>query len=291
MKKAYLLSAILLITLFLLAGGCMGVDDYQDSRSYDTASKTVYSEEAAYYPTQEAPAQEAAGEADYGGTGTDAVDRKTITTVEMSIEVDDAVSTIGTIAEAARDAGGYVSYSSVYDLNYGSDSRKEGYITVRVPESDYPEFLAMVEGLGELASKSVSGQDVTEEYIDISARLENLERQEKRLAEILNMSTTVEEVLSVEKELERVRGEIDSLTGRLEYLDNRIEFTTINIRVTEPRPIAHSWGLRDALSGSVQGFISMVNAMIVLAGYLLPILIVLAILGGLVIGIVRRVRR
>ncbi|MDW7730994.1 MAG: DUF4349 domain-containing protein [Methanolobus sp.] len=286
MKKLYFLCAIFLTSLVLLASGCMGIDEYQNSQSSDTASKIAYPEEPAYYP-----ADEASGEADYGGAGTSSVERKTITTVEMSIEVNDAASTIETITEAAVAAGGYVSSSSVYDLNYDSNTRKEGYITVRVPESDYPEFLTMVEGLGELNSKSVSGQDVTEEYIDISARLGNLEKQEVRLSEILNMSTTVEEVLSVEKELERVRGEIDSLTGRLEYLDNRLEFTTINIRVTEPRPISHSWGLRDALSESVQGFISMVNALIVLAGYLLPIVIVLTLLGGVVIGVRRMVRK
>ncbi|WP_406656476.1 DUF4349 domain-containing protein [Methanolobus sp. ZRKC2] len=277
MKKVYFLSALFLTILVLIASGCMGVDEYQSSQSSDSVSKVIDTENSA-------------DEADSGGTGSNSADRKTITTVEMSIEVDDAVATVGVISKAAVDAGGYVSGSSIYDLSYDSNSRKEGHITVRVPESDYPEFLTMVEGLGELDSKSVSGQDVTEEYVDISARLENLKKQEVRLGEILNMSTTVDEVLKVEKELERVRGEIDSLTGRLEYLDNKVEFTTISIRVTEPRPISQSWGIRDAVSESVQGFISTVNALIVLAGYLLPIVIVLAIFGGIVIGIRRRIK-
>ncbi|KXS44651.1 MAG: hypothetical protein AWU59_357 [Methanolobus sp. T82-4] len=286
MKKIYSLLTIFLTILVLIASGCMGINDYETSQSSDRASNIAYEEEAAYYP-----ADGAAEQADYGGAGTGSANRKTITTVEMSMEVDDAAATIDTITDATIASGGYVSSSSVYDLNYNSDARKAGYITVRVPESDYPVFLETVEGLGDVQSKSVSGQDVTEEYIDVSARLENLRNQEARLNEILNMSTTVEEVLSVEKELERVRGEIESLTGRLEYLDNRIEFTTINIRVTEPSPINQSWGLRDALSESVQGFISMVNALIVLAGYLLPVVILLTLLGGLVIGIRRMAKR
>lgn len=286
MKKIYSLLTIFLTILVLIASGCMGINDYETSQSSDRASNIAYEEEAAYYPVDGV-----SEEADYGGAGTGSANRKTITTVEMSIEVDDAAATIDTITDATIASGGYVSSSSVYDLNYNSDTRKAGYITVRVPESDYPVFLETVEGLGDVQSKSVSGQDVTEEYIDVSARLENLRNQEVRLNEILNMSTTVEEVLSVEKELERVRGDIESLTGRLEYLDNRIEFTTINIRVTEPSPINQSWGLRDALSESVQGFISMVNALIVLAGYLLPIVILLTLLGGLVIGIRRIAKR
>lgn len=286
MKKIYSILMILLTILALITSGCMGINDYETSQSSDRASKVAYEDEAAYYP-----ADGVAEEADYGGAGTGSAERKTITTVEMSIEVDDASTTIDTITDATIASGGYVSSSSVYDVNYGPDTRKAGSITVRVPESDYPAFLGTVEELGEVQSRSVSGQDVTEEYIDASARLENLRNQEARLNEILNMSTTVEEVLSVENELERVRGEIDSLTGRLEYLDNRVEFTTINIRVTEPRPITQSWGLRDAVSESVQGFISMVNALIVLAGYLLPIVILLTLLGGFVIGIRRMTRR
>lgn len=273
------------MALVLFASGCMGIDEYQSSQSFDKATNEVYPGEPAYAP------EGATGEADYGGVGTGSADRKTITTVDMSLEVGNASSAIERIAATARNAGGYVSYSSVYDLNYNSDTRKEGYITVRVPESEYPAFLRTVEGFGELTSRSVNAQDVTEEYIDLSARLENLLRQEDRLGEILNMSVTVEEVLSVEKELERVRGEIESLTGRLEYLDNRIEFSTISIRVTEPSPIGQSWGLRDAFSESVRGFISMVNALIILAGYLLPIVIVLVVLGGMFIGIRRMARK
>ncbi|WP_167848758.1 DUF4349 domain-containing protein [Methanolobus halotolerans] len=269
----------------MLASGCAGIDEYQSSPSSDTDSKSVSSEDSSYSP--EGMAEEAGS----GGVGTRSVERKTITTAEMSIEVEDAAFTLERIAEIARDAGGYVSSSSVYALNYDTNARKDGYITVRVPESEYPAFMETVEEFGELSSRSVSAHDVTEEYIDLSARLENLERQETRLADVLNMSVTVEEILSVEKELERVRGEIDSLTGRLEYLDNRIEFSTINIHVTEPRPISQSWGLRDAFSESVQGFISMVNALIILAGYLLPIVIAIMLMGGLFIGIRRVTRR
>lgn len=105
------------------------------------------------------------------------------------------------------------------------------------------------------------------------------------------MTETVEDVLAVEKELERVRGEIESLTGRLNYLDDRVDLSTITIRVTEPRPITRSWGIRDAVSESVNGFISMVNALIILVGYLLPLVIVVAVFGGSFVVLRRRLRR
>lgn len=285
MKQIYRLSVLFLILLGVIASGCMDVEhstsqsQYKEAISYDSGE---YEENYAMDDSMEESSM---------GAGEVSTERKTITTVDLSLEVDDAQSTVEIIAKAALDAGGYVSSSSVYDSYYDSNSAKQGYITVRVPESDYPQFIEDLGDLGKVTSKSESGRDVTEEYIDVTARLENLKRQETRLFEILNMTETVEEVLSVEKELERVRGEIDSLTGRLNYLNDRIDFSTINVHVSEPRPITRSWGLRDAVSESVNGFISMVNALIVLVGYILPLVIVIVIFGGAGIAVRRRMRR
>ncbi len=283
MKKTYLLSALLLVSLAVLISGCMSADKDAGPLSDITNEKTA--------PEYGSVADEAVRQTSSGGAGTASVDRKTITTAEMSLEVDDVPAAIGQISEAARASGGYVSGSSVYAHTYDSGTWKDGYITVRVPEAQHPQFMDDIAKLGEVTSRSVTGQDVTEEYIDLTARLENLERQEKRLFDVLNMSVTVEEVLSVEKEIERVRGEIDSLTGRLTYLNDRVELSTINVRLTEPDRVAYSWGLKDAFTESARGFISMVNALIILTGYLMPIVILLAVFGGILIGVRRMVRR
>lgn len=281
------ITVIMLLLMATLVSGCMGVREEFSSQPADYIVAEDYDDSY----SRNAAMGEAAYDGDYGGASTASVDRKTITTIDMTIQVDNAAAGIDEISKMAAASGGYVSSSSVYDSYYDSSEGKEGYVTVRVPESEYPSFLEGVEGLGEVTSKSVNAQDVTEEYIDVTARLDNLKRQETRLQEILNMAVTVEEVLSVEKELGRVRGEIESLTGRLNYLEDRIEFSTINIRVREPRPITRSWGIRDALSESVNGFISMVNALIVLVGYVLPLVIIVAVFGGAFVALRRRVRR
>ncbi|MDG6242846.1 MAG: DUF4349 domain-containing protein [Methanolobus sp.] len=287
--KIRLVSVILILLMATLVSGCMAINDESYSQSGDSVDMGY---EEIYDGSSARKVTVTGGGVDHGGAESGSVERRTITTVDMTIQVNNAAEAVNMISDMALAAGGYVSGSSVYDSYYsGSDSSKEGYVTVRIPESAYPSFLDEVEELGEVTRKSVNAQDVTEEYIDVNARLDNLKRQETRLQEILDMAGTVEEVLSVEKELERVRGEIESLTGRLNYLEDRIEYTTINIRVTEPRPIAHSWGIRDAVSESVRGFISTVNAMIVLVGYLLPLLIVLVVLGGGLVVIGRRLRR
>ncbi len=225
-------------------------------------------------------------------THTTLADRKTITTVDMTIRVTDAAGAVDGISGLAVSYGGYVSSSSVYDSYRGeSGTHKEGYVTVRIPEDVYTVFVEGVGNLGEVTHKSVNAQDVTEEYVDISARLGNLKKQEARLLDILDMADSVEEVLSVEKELERVRGQIESLTGRLNYLEDRTDYSTINIRVTEPRPISGSWGIRDAVSDSFNAFTSTVGALIVLVGYLLPLIIVFTVTGAIIVMVWRKVRR
>ncbi len=286
MKRTSQMLVVLLLLVGTSVAGCisqMGTDPSSQSPQVTVypASKNSVSYE---YASDEMLAGDVTSEVYIS-------ERKTITSVEMSIEVDNASRTVDDIITMTTAAGGYVSSSSVYDLSYDSTPRQEGYVTVRISSENYTAFVKDIENLGDLSSKSITGTDVTEEYIDLEARLNNLQKQEKRLTEILNMSNTVEEVLSVEKELERVRGEIDSLTGRLQYLDNRIDLATINVRVTEPTPITHSWGMRDALSSSVQGFVSTVRAMVILVGYLLPIAIVFSVLVTIVFVIGRRVHR
>ncbi|MEE8114793.1 MAG: DUF4349 domain-containing protein, partial [Nitrososphaerales archaeon] len=78
--------------------------------------------------------------------------------------------------------------------------------------------------------------DVTEEYVDLQARLTNLDRQEARLQEILGLARNVDEVLKIENELERVRGEIERLTGRINYLESNVAMSTISVNLNQPGP-------------------------------------------------------
>jgi len=107
----------------------------------------------------------------------------------------------------------------------------------------------------------------------LTARLNNSERQEQRLLEILDMANNTKEVLEVEREVWRVRTEIERLTGRIKYLENRVELATISVSLYEPEPITHSWGIRDAIRSAFGGFVSVIRGLIILVGYALPILI------------------
>ncbi|HJH32288.1 MAG TPA: DUF4349 domain-containing protein [Methanosarcinaceae archaeon] len=288
MKRMYGVFVFILIVFAILAPGCL---------SLETGGQAQYANDNVEYGA--ALKSQAYSLEDTGGIVSDSSDeiveesisRKVITTADLSLDVDDASIAVDMVINITQDAGGFVSSSSVYNNYYGEGTGKAGYVTIRIPQSGFTPVMDEIGMLGSVTSKSISGRDVTEEYTDLSARLGNLERQELRLLEILNMTTTVDEVLDVERELGRIRGEIESLTGRLNYLNDQVDLSTINVRVSEPRPITHSWGLRNAILDSVNGFISTVNGLIVFIGYVLPILIFVTVSGGVIIFIRNRVRK
>lgn len=194
-------------------------------------------------------------------------DRKIIRNARLSIEVRNFDSSAERVEEIAENSGGYVSDSSSYITETGHE---RGTVTIRVPAEGFSSILEELKTLGKVESTHTSSQDVTEEYVDLEARLGNLKRQEERLLAILDNATTVEEVLKVEEHLGRVRGEIERIEGRLRYLDNRIDLATITVELKEPEPLGHSLELRETLSQALEGVIVTFKALIVFAGYAIP---------------------
>jgi hypothetical protein len=233
-----------------------------------------------------APAGKGTAESSYSAL-TSIAEQKIIQRASLSIEVADFQTSSDALSQIAERADGFISdsYSYVTDTD-----RKRGEITIRVPSDRFLAVITDLGALGTVTSQHIAGEDVTEEYIDLQARLNNSERQEQRLQEILELAETVEEILEVERELERVRGEIEQMTGRITYLENRIELATISVSLYEPEPITQSWGIRDALRAAFGGFVAVIRGLIIAVGYALPILILLG-LGWLVRSVVVRRKR
>jgi len=214
-------------------------------------------------------------------------ERKVISTATLTIEVVSAQVAINDITNITLESGGFVSSSSISDIG---SNRKNGHLTARVPQKSFYSTIEKIDALGTEKQRQVSGQDVTEEFIDLGARLDNLQKQETRLQEILKMATTVKDIIEVEHELERVRGEIESLTGRLNYLNQSVEMSTITVNIMEPAPITgDGWGISDALRDAVRGFIESVRGIIIFTGFIIPILIYLGIAVLIALGIKRKI--
>lgn len=250
---------LVLIFLVIITAGCL---------SYQSDGDGEYPGPSMNYDSYEL--KETVVESLEGGVTTVYQNRKIISTANIRMEVESVQTAFNEITTITQDFGGFISSSSVYN----TDGQYNGRMTVRVPQKNFYLTIEQIEAVGKIKSKEISGQDVTEEYIDLQARLGNLEKQEIRLQEILDMAITVEEVLQVETELERVRGEIERLTGRLNYLNQSIGMSTIAVSMAEPTPITGSgWGITDALREAVNGFINTVLVIIVFMGYVIPLLI------------------
>lgn len=214
-------------------------------------------------------------------------ERKVISTATLTMEVASAQVAINDITNITLETGGFISSSSISDIG---SNRKNGHLTARVPQKSFYSTIEKIDALGTEKYRQVSGQDVTEEFIDLDARLDNLQKQETRLQEILKMATTVKDIIEVEHELERVRGEVESLTGRLNYLNQSVEMSTISVNVMEPTPITgDGWGISDAFRDAVRGFIESVRGIIIFTGFIIPILIYLGIAVLIALGIKRKI--
>ncbi len=177
-----------------------------------------------YSPYQAKPAQESPYSL------LEAIGRMMVYTAHLNLEVSDVDSAIVSIHGIAMDLGGNVTSISTSK----ESGRRMGVVTIRVPQESFYDAIQAIENLGDVGRKEVKGEDVTEQYVDLSARLSNLKKQEQRLIEILEMCTTVQDVLKVESELNRVREQVEQLTGQIQYLESRIDLATIIVSLGEP---------------------------------------------------------
>jgi hypothetical protein len=215
-----------------------------------------------------------------GASASQATDTKIIRTGSLSLEVPDVPSVITTIAGIATANGGYLSSSNIYT---GQGDREFGTLTIRVPAKNFDATLSAVEGTGEVLSENVQATDVTEEYVDLTARKNSLTDQRDQYRRLLQKAETVEEILKVQVEIDRVQMELDRLQGRLNYLDSRIDLATLTVNLQEPEPVGGETGFSfvSAVNQGIAGLFGMLSALVILALTILP-LVILAVIVYLV---------
>jgi Domain of unknown function (DUF4349) len=153
-------------------------------------------------------------------------ERMLIKTGQLSMKVDEVQVARQKITTIAQQLNAYISDERLDD----SGDRLNISMTIRVPSKLYDSLVASIEKVGEKTeSKSVSTQDVTEEFIDTEARLKTKKELEARYREILRQANSVTDILAVESNLNTVRGEIESMEGRLKYLSSQVSFSTLSL--------------------------------------------------------------
>ncbi|MBN1194407.1 MAG: DUF4349 domain-containing protein [Methanomicrobiaceae archaeon] len=279
MRNRYLIPLVLICCI--LAAGCLSADewngDVQQSTGFFVSDDVSYQEKGAY----EGMGAPAPVMAPTSRTATDgSFDQKLIQTGSISLEVKNVADSMGTLKSIAESRGGYLSSSNLYR---GSADRLSATVTVRVPGSAFDGTVTEIRTLGKILSESMNSQDVTEEYIDLTAQKEAKQHQLEQYNRIIEKAEKVEDVLKVQVEIERVQVDLDRLEGRLTYLDNRIDLATISVNLQEPAPIGGDAGhsFIKVINQGIEGFLFMVDSLIILFFTALPLIILVLLAYGL----------
>jgi hypothetical protein len=208
----------------------------------------------------------------------------------LSLVVDDSAAKVNEIRALAVEMGGWVvsSSTSVNTTSAGVET-VYGNVTIRVPSERLYEAMDRIKvGVGRVVSENINGQDVTQDYIDTSSRLTNLEASEEQLQTIMDSALTVEEVLAVQEQLTLVRGEIEVARGRIQFYDEAAAFSAITVYLSPPSaPYAQndSWNPLNTVQGAFNLLVRVlrgaVDLIIGLVIFVLPLLILFGIPGRL----------
>lgn len=164
---------------------------------------------------------------------------RVIRTAEINLVVDDFVEFEAGLAAVVERSQGYIAASRLLSSAHFASSRRSGSWTIRLPQSRIVEGMASLRALGELTDLRSQSQDVTTEFVDLSARVRNKEQEEQRLLTLMEDRTRrLDEVLALERELSRVRGEVERMQAQLRSLGDRTDFSTITLNATEREPAA-----------------------------------------------------
>ena len=157
--------------------------------------------------------------------------RKIIYDARIDLVVESLNATEQAISTLIGEHEGFLAES---DRSSQTHERPRASWRVRVPVAQFQAFTSAVARLGEVRQNHVGSQDVTEEFMDLEARIRNKREEEKRLLKHLADSTgKLDDILAVEKELSRVRGEAEQMEGRLRFLADRADLSTVTIDATE----------------------------------------------------------
>ncbi|MGB7999567.1 MAG: DUF4349 domain-containing protein [Anaerobacillus sp.] len=212
-------------------------------------------------------------------------ERKVIFNAHLSLTVDQLKKASDQLNQLTTSYKGYI----VEESTSTEGESLFGSMTVRIPQNQFHSFLDEAEAIGKGSSqKSITGSDVTKEYVDLSSRLKAKETVMKRLESFLDKATKTDDLLAISNDLSRVQEEIEQLKGRIQYLDNQSEFSTVTIsfeqhKVTVPKIGENELNTfseaKNLFMTTVNGILSFFSTTLVFLIGLSPVLVPLIAIG------------
>jgi hypothetical protein len=257
----------LVLFLLLTLTACGG--QFERAANTDSAPKTqTVSVPQAYEGEKVVPAvagqqaetqQISLTDADTAAAAAEAADRKIIRNANLTMEVNSTAEAQQRVTAVAESHGGFVVTSESRQREAAEPAQRtlDIKLVVRVPAARFGTALEQIRGLANnLREENVAGQDVTEEFIDLEARIKTQRALEVQFLEIMKQARTVADAMEVQRQISGVRTDIEKLEGRKRFLENRASLSTITVNLETPRHIAVNTtgfgrSLRDAVSESI----------------------------------------
>lgn len=209
------------------------------------------------------------------------IPKKIIKTGRIEIEVGDINKAQKIIVENLKKSNAY----KQGEFFSNSEEQEMLKMTIRVPNENFDNLLqSMDEGLGNVISKNIGTDDVTEEYTDVSIRLENKLAYLEKYRELLKKSTNTKDILEIQENIRNLEEEIESSKGRLKFIDDKVKYSTIELTLIKNKPrnsVTSKIGFGSQFVDSVaQGWNNFVGFILGLISYwpfllIIPILIIL----------------
>ncbi len=282
----------LILSLFLLTGCALS------RRSQSGAGGSARTNAPEAYTAQEERKSSAKAEdtttnqvsltqADQSQSIAEAMDRKIIRNADITLEAAAPADVQRKISSIAESLGGFVVTSESKQRQTGNGAKEELEVSlvIRVPATQFGPALEQIRSAGSrVIQEKITGQDVTEEFIDLEAHLKTQKALEQQFLEIMKQARKVEDALEVQRQIAGVRTEIEKLEGRKRFLENRATLSTITVNLLTPTAIlvnTSGFGrdIREAVADSVEVAIAIVLFLIRFVIVMVPIFL-LVILPG-----------
>ena len=232
----------------------------------------------------------------------ESIDRKIVKNAEVSVLVKDSDVAIDRLTQVVSDVGGYIVSSRVWFQPYDDgENYKYASVTLGVPVDQFEVTMRRIRALGlRVLDENASGQDVTDQYVDLQSRLNNLEATQTRIQSFLEDAKSVDEALRINQELAQVEAQIEEVKGKMNYLSDRSAFSTITVSISPdlpviepaPAPTPEPWTpsvtLKNATEALVKAYQGLVEFAIWMFVAVLPILAPPVLVLWLIIKLLRR---
>ncbi|GAB4503956.1 MAG: hypothetical protein Fur0043_09490 [Anaerolineales bacterium] len=232
------------------------------------------------------------------------ISRMIVKNAEVSVLVEDSDVAIDRLTQIVSDVGGYIVSSRIWFQEYYGENYKYASITMGVPVGQFEVSLRRIRDLSiRVLDETASGEDVTDQFVDLESRLRNLEATQERIKSFLDDAKTVDEALRINQELAAVEAQIEEVKGRMNYLDDRSAFSTITVAISPqlpdiepatptPTPTPAPWNPGDTLEDATHTLVSAYQGIVEFAIWLfvavLPVIAPPVLLVWLVVKAVRR---